>query len=89
MHSLDSTLGAAFLGAISAAILYGVTSVQAFLYFSDCKQDGRWLRGMVGGFLILDTVHIAFTAHGLYFYLVTSFGDYTVLLSPTWQVLRR
>ena len=32
--------------------LYGVTSVQAFLYFSDCKQDGRWLRGMVRGFHI-------------------------------------
>jgi hypothetical protein len=72
MHSLDSTLGAAFLGTLAAAVyvqkhhsmgaflltrmlasyltsLYGVTSVQTFMYFRDCKEDGRLLRCLVSG----------------------------------------
>ncbi|KAF8968560.1 hypothetical protein BDZ97DRAFT_1727027 [Flammula alnicola] len=36
---------------------------------------------------MLDTIHLAFTSHGLYFYLVTSFGDFEVLLGPTWTIL--
>ncbi|KAF8180840.1 hypothetical protein BJ912DRAFT_1062286 [Pholiota molesta] len=87
MHSLDSTLGAAFLGTLAAAVLYGVTSVQTFMYFRDCKEDGRLLRCLVLFLWALDTIHFAFTSHGLYFYLVTSFGDFAVLLSPTWTIL--
>ena len=106
-----------------SASLYGVTSVQAFLYFSDYKQDGRWIRSTVRSirqmplflhmdktthlgdaplvrefsvtrqllychfFRILDTIQIALIVHALYSYLVTSFGNYAVLLSPTWYAL--
>ncbi|PPQ99279.1 hypothetical protein CVT24_009279 [Panaeolus cyanescens] len=98
---LNSTLGAAFLGSLAAAVLYGVTSVQIFLYFQRPQEDGKWFRLLCGQSLaictvseagicllrILDTVHMALTAHGLYVYLITNFGNYDVLLSPTWAVL--
>ncbi|KIM34900.1 hypothetical protein M413DRAFT_32922 [Hebeloma cylindrosporum] len=87
MPSLDSTIGAGYLGTLAAAILYGVTSVQAFLYFHDSRGDGRPLLAMVFFLWIIDTIHLGFTAHGLYFYLITSFGDFRVLLSPTWTIL--
>ncbi|KAF9471997.1 hypothetical protein BDN70DRAFT_515464 [Pholiota conissans] len=57
------------------------------MYFHDCKEDGRVLRCLIIFLWILDTIHLAFTSHGLYFYLVTSFGDYAVLLAPTWAIL--
>ena len=37
-----------------------------------------------GDLRAVDTIHIAFTAHGMYYYLVTSFGKFEVLLAPTW-----
>ncbi|KAF9033566.1 hypothetical protein BJ165DRAFT_753727 [Panaeolus papilionaceus] len=84
---LDGTLGAAFLGTLAAAILYGITSVQTFMYFHDYKEDGRTLKGMVLMLWILDTIHLGFTTHGLYHYLVTNFGNYGVLIGPTWTIL--
>ncbi|PPQ95696.1 hypothetical protein CVT26_008379 [Gymnopilus dilepis] len=44
MPELDGTLGAAFLGLLAAAILYGVTSVQTFIYFHDSQNDTRLLK---------------------------------------------
>lgn len=35
---------------------------------------------------ILDTIHLAFIVDGLYFYLITSFGDSRVFLAPTWYI---
>ncbi|KAF9552153.1 hypothetical protein CPC08DRAFT_302520 [Agrocybe pediades] len=87
MQELDSTLGAAFLGSFAAAILYGVTSVQTFLYFQGAKGDGRVMKCTIFLLWILDTTHTAITAHGIYFYLVTNFGNFAVLEAPTWSVL--
>ncbi|KAF8962346.1 hypothetical protein BDZ97DRAFT_1733137, partial [Flammula alnicola] len=85
--ALDSTLGAAFLGTLAAAIFYGLTSVQTFIYFQNCAGDGRFLKSWVFTLWILDTVHMAFTAHGVYFYLVTNFGNFEALAAPTWSIL--
>ncbi|PPQ95697.1 hypothetical protein CVT26_008380 [Gymnopilus dilepis] len=88
MTLLDDTLGAAFLGCLAAAILYGVTSVQTFLYFQGHPiKDGRFFKLAIFGLWAVDTIHIAFTAHGMYYYLVTSFGKFEVLLAPTWSLL--
>ncbi|KAF9033565.1 hypothetical protein BJ165DRAFT_1410304 [Panaeolus papilionaceus] len=84
---LNGTLGAAFLGSLAAAVLYGVTSVQIFLYFQRPQEDGKRFRLLIFFLWILDTLHMALTAHGLYVYLITNFGNYDVLLSPTWAVL--
>jgi hypothetical protein len=36
---------------------------------------------------VLDSLHLAFVSHALYFYSVTSFDDILALLTPTWFVL--
>lgn len=36
---------------------------------------------------LLDTIHVAFITHGLYFYLVLHFGDTQALLSPAWSLI--
>jgi len=88
MTELDGTLGAAFLGCLAAAILYGVTSVQTFMYFQGhSSQDGRLFKSAIFWLWVVDTIHIAFTTHGMYYYLVTSFGMFEVLLAPTWSLL--
>ncbi|KAF8968562.1 hypothetical protein BDZ97DRAFT_1799061 [Flammula alnicola] len=84
LNALDSTLGAAFLGTLAAAIFYGLTSVQTFIYFQNSAGDGRFFKSGIFTLWILDTLHMAFTAHGIYFYLVTNFGNFEVLAAPTW-----
>ncbi|PPQ92810.1 hypothetical protein CVT25_004068 [Psilocybe cyanescens] len=86
-NGLDGTLGAALLGCLIACILYGVTSVQTFIYFQHTHKDGRWFRAAIFFLWLLDTIHVAFTAHGIYFYLVTNFGAYSILEAPTWSIL--
>ncbi|KDR74137.1 hypothetical protein GALMADRAFT_605176 [Galerina marginata CBS 339.88] len=84
---LNSTLGAAYLGTLAAALMYGLTSLQTFLYFSHPRNDKRWLSTMIMVLWVLDTIHFAFTAHGVYFYLITNFGNFAAVASPTWSIL--
>lgn len=87
MLPLSGSLRAAFLGSVAASFLYGITSVQTFLYFRNTCEDGRPFKLLIFGLWLLDTLHLAFTVHGLYFYIVTCIGNPEVLLSPTWTLL--
>ncbi|EDR04014.1 uncharacterized protein LACBIDRAFT_306378 [Laccaria bicolor S238N-H82] len=89
MLPLSGSLRAAFLGSVAASFLYGITSVQTFLYFRNTCEDGRPFKLLIFGLWLLDTLHLAFTVHGLYFYIVTCIGNPEVLLSPTWTLLVR
>ncbi|KAF9552151.1 hypothetical protein CPC08DRAFT_302352 [Agrocybe pediades] len=82
MAPIDYTLGAG-----SSGCLYGVTSVQTFLYFHDFKEDSMKIKTMVFVLWILDTIHLIFACHGLYIYLVTNYGNFESLLEPTWTIL--
>ncbi|KAK0457522.1 uncharacterized protein EV420DRAFT_1480591 [Desarmillaria tabescens] len=62
--SLGEMLGPLLIGAIIAAILFGITNLQAVNYYQRYPHD--W---------VLDTFHVALSIHALYFYLVTMFGD--------------
>ncbi|KAL0945449.1 hypothetical protein HGRIS_000940 [Hohenbuehelia grisea] len=84
---LDSKLGAAFLGNLAAAIFYGVTSVQTFLYFRSNSRDTFAFKALIFFLWILDGVHLAFITHGLYYYMVSNFANPVALLVPTWSVL--
>lgn len=44
--SLDSTLGAVELAILLSSVLYGVTTMQAYLYLQSPRQDRLWLRGL-------------------------------------------
>lgn len=39
--TIDNTVGAVFLGLLGACALFGVTSVQAYLYFHNYPDDAR------------------------------------------------
>ncbi|KAF9524786.1 hypothetical protein CPB83DRAFT_819631 [Crepidotus variabilis] len=86
MTLLDSTLGAAFLGCIAAAIFYGVTSVQAFIYFQN-QRDGKLFQLLIFSLWVCDSLHLAVTIHGMYWYLVTNFGKLGSIAYPVWSLV--
>ncbi|KAL4265676.1 DUF6534 domain-containing protein [Pleurotus pulmonarius] len=84
---LDSKLGAAFLGGIAAAIFYGITSVQTYIFFKGSETDKRPLQVLILFLWILDTLHLALVTHGLYFYMVSNFAHPLALAAPSWSFL--
>jgi len=85
--TVDNTLGALFLGNVTAAILYGVTCVQTFTYFQNHSRDTPSLRATVFFLWICDTVHIAIVTHSVYFYAVTNFSNPLALGDATVSVM--
>jgi len=85
--TIDNTLGAVFLGNLTAAILYGVTCVQTFIYFQTYPKDAVSLKATVFFLWICDSVHLALITHGVYFYAVTNFANPAPLQVPTVSIM--
>ncbi|KAH8110201.1 hypothetical protein DFH11DRAFT_814143 [Phellopilus nigrolimitatus] len=83
---LDNTLGAALIGLIVASILFGVTNIQAFMYYQSYGRDPRYMKWAIGFLWFLDVLHLALIAHVLYFYLVTNFTNLSAITASTWSL---
>ncbi|KAI0660110.1 hypothetical protein C8Q70DRAFT_1053346 [Cubamyces menziesii] len=84
---LDTTLGATFLGFACTCILYGITSLQTWMYFNYSFKDDLTLRGSVFFLWILDTLHMLFLTLTMYRYVVTDFGNIPAIVRPTWSLV--
>lgn len=80
----DDTLGAAFIGLLIAAILFGITNVQAYTYFQRfSKQDSTLLKFTIVFLWLLDALQLALIAHVLYTYLVSNFTNILIIIETT------
>ncbi|KAF8064426.1 hypothetical protein FPV67DRAFT_222163 [Lyophyllum atratum] len=86
MVTLGNTIGAAFLGTVFAAMLYGVTNLQVYLYFQNYRNDWRVQKYSVALLWVLDTLHLSLTIAAMYHYLVDSFGSLLALTLVVWCV---
>ncbi|KAG2137928.1 hypothetical protein DEU56DRAFT_803120 [Suillus clintonianus] len=83
---LGNTYGALFIGAIVAGILFGLTNVQAFIYFQTHRGTGTTFYKLVVIVLwILDALHLVFIVHCIYYYLVNHFADIGALTRIVWS----
>ncbi|KAL4244634.1 hypothetical protein ABKN59_009174 [Abortiporus biennis] len=87
LPKLDNTLGAMFIGVVIAAILYGVTCVQTYVYFTEGMRRDRWiLRSLVAILWILDTLDLIFVSHLVYFFTITNYANPKALSGVPWSV---
>ncbi|KAK0243639.1 hypothetical protein EDD85DRAFT_944966 [Armillaria nabsnona] len=89
--SIGKTLGALYIGATIAAILYGVTNLQGVIYYRRYPNNWWVYCYSVGLLWVLDTVHVALSTHTVYFFLIHFFGDLNGALqynswSMKWQL---
>ncbi|KAG1733056.1 uncharacterized protein EDB91DRAFT_653903 [Suillus paluster] len=83
---LGDTFGALFIAAIIAALLFGVTNVQAFVYFQTHRGTGTTFYKLVVIFLwTLDALHLALIVHGIYYYLVINYANIAALPEIEWS----
>ncbi|KAI0764197.1 hypothetical protein BD413DRAFT_578231 [Trametes elegans] len=83
---LDDTLGAAFLGHVVTIALYGITTMQAFVYFKRNVKDSLRLKLSVSVLWILDTLHAGLITGAMYWYCVTSFTNLFAVQRPIWPI---
>ncbi|KIK66444.1 hypothetical protein GYMLUDRAFT_239394 [Collybiopsis luxurians FD-317 M1] len=85
-QTLDNTLGAAFLGIVGATFLFGITTLQVYLYYHHYRRDSRLHKIAVAVLWTLDLVHLILIVHAVYHYAIKGFGDVTKLAFVVWSV---
>ncbi|KAK0190187.1 hypothetical protein F5146DRAFT_1122517 [Armillaria mellea] len=83
--SLRMTLGAVYIGATVAAILFGITNLQAVIYYRKYSDDWWIYQYSVAILWAFDALHVALGTHALYHYLIDLFGDYVALNDVVWS----
>ncbi|KXN91301.1 hypothetical protein AN958_01275 [Leucoagaricus sp. SymC.cos] len=79
MAALDVSFGMLFIGLVLSTCLYGVNLLQTYNYYRRYPNDRLSLKLTVAVAMLLDTAGIACTAQGVYWYLVTHYGDTTAM----------
>ncbi|KAI1791396.1 hypothetical protein LXA43DRAFT_1094544 [Ganoderma leucocontextum] len=85
MSGMDSTYGALFIGVLVSAVLFGVTMLQAFMYFQQYPADRWWTKAAVCWLWFLDAFHLTLSAHFVYYYIVVNYDNPSALLAMTWS----
>ncbi|KAH6888796.1 hypothetical protein BKA70DRAFT_1572899 [Coprinopsis sp. MPI-PUGE-AT-0042] len=85
--TLDDTYGAALIGVVLNAVLYGATSSQTYNYYHNYPKDSRFNKLIVGTLWIIDTVHTCFASQAMYYYLISNYANPFVLEKAYWTIL--
>ncbi|KAI1783577.1 hypothetical protein LXA43DRAFT_1131211 [Ganoderma leucocontextum] len=80
LAALKESLGCLVVGTVFSTGVYGITILQAYIYFRNNGQDSAYMRYFVTLLFILDTVSMILNVDGLYEYVVTDFGNPLQLL---------
>lgn len=83
--AIPDGFGSALMGGLVSTLLYGITNLQIYLYFMH-YEDGLSMKVLVSVIWILDTLHISFVCHILYYYLITNYGVPTSLDYIIWSL---
>ncbi|KAI6104354.1 hypothetical protein F5141DRAFT_185849 [Pisolithus sp. B1] len=67
-------------------MLYGVTTLQSYVYYLNDSEDALTIKFLVAIVWILDTLHILFMSHALYYYLITGYGVPTSFEYIVWSL---
>jgi len=84
--SIDSTFGACLVGAQISAMLYGLTTLQTYFYYTFYPEDLVENKALVCIIWFLDTLHTAFITTSMYHYLVTNYDNPPSLSIGHWSL---
>ncbi|KAH9943618.1 hypothetical protein B0H21DRAFT_488966 [Amylocystis lapponica] len=88
MSNIDLTAGAIEIGVIISVFLYGITTVQAYIYFrsSLSAEDSTRLKLLVLAVWLLESFLTILTCIYLYTITITSYGDADALDVMPWSM---
>ncbi|KAI0656140.1 hypothetical protein C8Q70DRAFT_1057003 [Cubamyces menziesii] len=83
--ALDNTYGALLLGSCFGMMLYGLAVHQTYRYLRLYPKDRLWIKLLIAGILLLDTLHTAMCIVAVYYHLVTHYFDPPSLAAGHWS----
>ncbi|KAJ7239268.1 hypothetical protein C8J57DRAFT_1372761 [Mycena rebaudengoi] len=87
LFPVDDLLGPWLIGVIVSSIVFGVTCLQIYLYYTKySSRDSKYLKLFVGFAMFVDTLHLVFISMAFYESTVTNFGDYGELGVAPWSL---
>ncbi|OBZ69408.1 hypothetical protein A0H81_10650 [Grifola frondosa] len=75
MGVIENVLGSILIGLFFACILYGVATLQAFMYMQMYPDDSRLVKYLVATVWVLETLHTGFCMQFMYAYVIWNFGN--------------
>ncbi|KAM5541170.1 hypothetical protein V8D89_005099 [Ganoderma adspersum] len=81
LSGFKEAIGCMVAGTVLSACIYGVSILQAYLYFPNSKKDSAGMRSFVAVLFTLDSVSMVLTFVTLFEFVVTDFGNPLLLFS--------
>ncbi|KAJ6536644.1 hypothetical protein B0H10DRAFT_78245 [Mycena sp. CBHHK59/15] len=83
MAGVELLFGPMLLGVLLSTALYGVMTVQIFIYFQTYKKDASWIRYLILYLLFAETANLVFEIGIIYEPLIVRYGAlHAVIVSP-------
>ncbi|KAJ3781210.1 hypothetical protein GGU10DRAFT_367470 [Lentinula aff. detonsa] len=86
MASLGLTLGVLEIGVLISSTLYGVTSMQLYIYYKNGFKDKLWIKLLVALIWTFETLHTIFIWIYLYRLSVQFYGNPTAIGELHWTI---
>ncbi|KAJ7764863.1 hypothetical protein B0H16DRAFT_1525989 [Mycena metata] len=86
LSQLDLSLGALEIGVLMSSTLWGVTTVQTYLYFTTPNKDPLWTKVAVWTVWILESFHTVFAWIYIYRLTVTFYGVPEIITAQQWSL---
>ncbi|KAK0243655.1 hypothetical protein EDD85DRAFT_944985 [Armillaria nabsnona] len=86
LPSIGETFGACYIGSLIATILYGISNLQVALYYKRYPNDWWVYQYSIAILWALDALHVAFSTHALYYYMIKMFGNFNGLDCILWSM---
>jgi hypothetical protein len=81
----DISLGL-LMGTYGILLLYGMTVMQAYQYYTNFPKDRLLLKALVALIITLETVTLALSCHHNYYYLIEHYGEPKLLIKVVWSI---
>ncbi|KAJ3858918.1 hypothetical protein EV359DRAFT_68610 [Lentinula novae-zelandiae] len=79
---IDSSLGYPEIGALLSGVLFGIFTMQVYIYHKNFPNDQGWIKfGLVDSMWFFELAHTICEFYGLYYVTVFHYGDPTIFLA--------
>ncbi|KAJ3891797.1 hypothetical protein GG344DRAFT_65157 [Lentinula edodes] len=79
---IDTSLGYPEIGALLSGVLFGILTMQVYIYHKNFPNDSVWIKfGLVDSMWFFELAHTICEFYGLYYVTVFRYGDPTVFLA--------
>ncbi|CCO36126.1 hypothetical protein BN14_10250 [Rhizoctonia solani AG-1 IB] len=86
MGEMDAMFGATYIGVVLSTFLYGILTLQTYVYWFKYVHDGAFDRWFVLALWLMDTIQSVCICHMQYHYTITNYANPEALQFNNWSL---